>query len=547
MSGASPLLLANAEFGRRAFALGMGAAFTLAAIPARAAGGLRTFHDVRDYGARGDGKAIDSKAINKAIEAASRAGGGTVVVPPGRYLCFSIRLKDDITLVLSAGSTLIAADPDTYGLHYDLPEAAFEEQFTDFGVYHNHTSLIYGDGVSNVAIIGKGLIHGLGLEREGPGPRWHGMPGYRSPASMGLTPEQARLTDPKERAQQGRGNKAVAFKQSRNVLLRDFTILQGGHFAVYLLGCSNATVDNLTVDTDRDGIDLDCCRGVRVTNCVVNAHKDDAICLKSSYALNRRIVCEDIVVSGCKTSGYALGSLLDGTYAKSDYLSTDKFGVLGRIKLGTDSVGGFRNVLVNDCVCENSRGLQLGAIDGGTLEDVTFSNITMRNPVNHPLFVRLSARQRAPDGAPVGTVRRVRFADIEVSGADGRYPCGIVGIPDKAIDDVSFQGVHVTCSGGGTAEDAARVPPERRDSSLEPSFMGTLPAFGLYVRHARNIAARDVTFSTERPDARPAVLLDDVAGAQIDGLRSNADKAEAVRALASRDIAVGAVVKLVGG
>ncbi|ATY34695.1 glycoside hydrolase [Sphingomonas psychrotolerans] len=534
-------MLANAEFGRRAVTLGLGAAFATAALPVRASGALRSFHDVRDYGAKGDGRAIDSAAINRAIAAAARAGGGTVIVPPGRYLCFSIRLKDNITLVLSAGSVIVAADPDTHGRHYDLPEGAFEEQFTDFGVYHNHTSLIYGDGVNNVAIIGKGLIHGLGLEREGPGPRWHGMPGFRLPQSLGLTPEQARLTDPAEREQQGRGNKAVAFKESRNVLLRDFTVLQGGHFAVYVLGCSNVTIDNLTVDTDRDGIDIDCCRNVRVANCIVNAHKDDAICLKSSYALNRRIVCEDLTVIGCKTSGYALGAMFDGSYRKSDYVSTDKVGVLGRIKLGTDSVGGFRNVLVTDCTCENSRGLQMGAIDGGTLEDVTFSNITMRNIVNHPLFVRLSARQRAPEGAPVATVRRVRFSDINVSGADGRYPCGVVGIEDKAIEDVTLTNVHVRCSGGGTPEDAARIPPERRNSSLEPSFMGTLPAFGLYVRHARGVAAKDVSFTTDQPDARPAIVLDDVAGAQIHGVRASAPAALAVKATGSSDVQIGSV------
>jgi polygalacturonase len=470
-----------------------------------------------------------------------------VVVPPGRYLCFSIRLKDDIALVLSAGSVLIAADPDVHGAHYDLPEGALEEQFNDFGVVHQHPSLIYGDGVRNVAIIGKGLIHGLGLDREGPGPRWHGAKGWQSPGSLGLTPEAARLADPREQAQQGRGHKAIGLRECRNVVLRDFSILQGGHFALYMLGCSNVTADNLTIDTDRDGIDVDCCRNVRVSNCIVNAPKDDAIVLKSSYGLGRTIMCEDVTVIGCKTSGYLLGTVLDGTYQKSPYLSPDKLGVLGRIKLGTDSIGGFRNILITDCACENSRGLQLGAIDGGTLEDVVFSNITMRNVVNHPLFVRLSARQRAPEGAGVGTVRRVRFSDINVSGADWRFPCGIVGIPDKAIEDVTLSNVHVASGGGGTAEDAALVPPERRNSSLEPSFMGTLPAFGLYVRHARNIAARDVTFTVERPDARPAIVLDDVLGAQVDGLRSPAERAGAIRSPNSREVVTGAVVKMAAG
>ncbi|MFD1789732.1 glycoside hydrolase family 28 protein [Sphingomonas floccifaciens] len=532
------------DVGRRELLGGLGAAAGLATLPAWAARDPRGWHDVRTYGARGDGRAIDSGAFNRAIEAAARGGGGTVVVPPGRYLCFSIRLKDNITLMLSPGSVIVAADPDTHGRHYDLPEGEFVEQLTDFGVVHTRPSLIYGIGVSNVAIVGKGLIHGLGLEREGPGPRWRGVPGWRSAESQGLTLEQARLADPAEREQQGRGNKAVAFKESRNILLRDFTVLQGGHFAVYLLGCGNATVENLTVDTDRDGIDIDCCRGVRITDCTVNAHKDDAICLKSSYALNRRIVCEDVIVSGCKTSGYALGSVVDGTYRKSDYLAPDKVGVLGRIKLGTDSVGGFRNILVTDCICENSRGLQMGAIDGGTLENVRFANITMRDVVNHPIFVRLSARQRAPEGAPVATVRGVRFSDIDVSGADGRYPCGIVGIDGGAIADVTLANVSVRSSGGGTAEDAARVVPERRNSSLEPSFMGVLPAYGLYVRHARGVVLDEVTFATERADARPAVVLDDVAGASVEGLRVSGPAKDAVRTVASRDVRVGGITAI---
>src|SRR3546814_13327364 len=130
-------------------------------------------------------------------------------------------------------------------------------------------------------------------------------------------------------------------------------------------------------------------------------------------------MCEDVTIIGCKTSGYALGTMLDGTYQLSDYRAPDDVGVLGRIKLGTDSVGGFRNILVTGCTCENSRGLQMGAIDGGTLEDVTFSDITMRNIVNHPIFVRLSVRNRATPDAGVAPVRRWRFAHYTST----REPC----------------------------------------------------------------------------------------------------------------------------
>ncbi|MFT4074417.1 MAG: glycosyl hydrolase family 28-related protein [Asticcacaulis sp.] len=521
---------------RRMMALGTVASLAGAPSLVRAAS-LRGFYEVRDFGARGDGKTIDSGAINKAIEAAARGGGGTVVVSPGDYKCFSIRLKDNITLMLSAGATIIAANPDVDGAHYDLPEGVFEEQLASHAQSHYRNSLIYGIGLSNIAIIGTGRIHGLGLDRENPEPRWHGIPGWVSPKDQGLDPQTARLKDPEERRYEGRAGKSIGLKECHNVVLRDFSILQGGHFSVYALGCSNMTIDGLMIDTDRDGIDIDCCRDVRVSNCIVNAPKDDAIVLKSSGALNRSVICEEVSVVNCKTSGYLLGTLLDGTYVKSPYLSPDKVGVIGRIKLGTDSVGGFRNILISDCICENSRGLQLGAIDGGILEDVTFSNISLRDPVNHPFFLRLSVRNRAPVGAGVSQVRRVRFSDITVSGALGAFPCGIVGVEDGIIEDVSLDNVHVVNSGGGTAEDAARIPPERRNSSLEPSFMGVFPAHGLYVRHARNLTIRNSSFEVTAPDARPALYFDDVSGATVSGL-SAPNPGQAVKSVNSRDIIV---------
>ncbi len=536
------MLVENAAFSRRTALLGVGAAMAASAVPVRATGSLTGFHNVRDYGAKGDGKAVDSPAFNKAIAAASRKGGGMIVVPPGRYLCFSIRLQSHITLVLMPGSVLEAADPTKHKGQYDLPEGVFEEQLVDYGLAHFHNSLIYGDGVSDIAIIGHGLIHGLGLDREGPPQGWHGIPGWKSPKERGLSADAARRANPEEMKYEGRGNKAIGLTRCRNVLLKDFSILQGGHFACYVIGCSNVRIDGLTVDTDRDGIDIDCSRDVRVINCTVNAPKDDAIVLKSSYGLQEPRFCEDVQVIGCKTSGYLLGSVLDGTYKPSPYVSTDKVGVLGRIKLGTDSIAGFRNVLIADCICENSRGLQLGAIDGGVLEDVTFRDITLRNPVNHPIFLRLSARNRAPQGAGVAKVRRVRFSDIQVSGARMEYPCGVVGIPDGIIEDVSFRGIDISSAGGGTAEDAARVVPERRNSSLEPSFMGTLPAHGLYARHVRNLSITDARFAVAAPDARPAIVLENVNGATIGGLASSKPRHAAIRASAdTRNLSVGTV------
>ena len=532
-----PMDLTRRTFAASVATMMVAPAAARAAIHTRPADGV---YNVRSYGARGDGRTVDSPAINAAIVDASRAGGGTVLVPPGHYISFSIRLLDNVTLLLARGCVLEAADPATHKGGYDLSESNFVEQFQDFGITQFHCSLIYADGATNIAIGGQGLIHGKGLLHEDTAARWHGVPGYRSPAEQGMTPRQARLSNPKEAALEGQGIRAVGIKNCRNVRLSDFTVLQGGHFSVHLLGVTNAVLDGLTVDTNRDGIDVDCCRDVIVSNCVVNAPMDDAIVLKSSYALDRKQLCENITVTGCRTSGYDMGTLLDGTFQ-----TKTRWGrIIGRIKMGTESNGGFRNILITNCRCDHSRGILIGVIDGGVMEDVIVSNINLHQPLNHPLFVRQAARLRAPQGTQVGACRRIAFSDVMASDVDARFACGVAGIVDGWIDDVSFDNIHVASAGGGTAADAALVPPERRESSLEVNFLGTMPAFGFWARYARNLRLSNMTFDLAQPDARPAIALDKVHGTIIDGMRADTDAATAVRLTACEDVTTTGVSRL---
>ncbi|ROT96920.1 glycoside hydrolase [Altererythrobacter sp. FM1] len=522
----------------RRSAIGLMAA--LAACPAAAARAMATgvVEDIRNHGARGNGYVIDSGAINAAIAAAAKRGGGVVSVPPGRYLSFSIRLLDNVTLALSEGAVIEAADPSAYGQNYDPPENYLEQQFQDFGITHVHNSLIYADGAANIAIVGRGLIYGAGLDRAGPGDHWWKRDSWQSAKALGISPKELMLRNKHEADQVGRANKTIGLMNCTGVQLQDFTILQGGHFGIIAHGCTNMAIDGVVVDTDRDGIDIDCCRDVRVTNCTVNAPKDDAIVLKSSYALGRAVICEDIQIRGCKTSGYQMGSLLDGTYRKSGYGSPDGIGVLGRIKLGTETTGGFRNIQISDCICTNSRGILMGIVDGGIMEDVTVSGVTIRDPVNHPLFVHHGARMRAPKGSPVQGIRRVRFEDCQISGADARYPCGVEGIADSPVEDVTFAGITMSARGGGTPEDAAREPEYRRETSLEVSYLKTLPAQGVWARHARRLIVQDCRFTTENTDARPAVALRHVEGAIIRNVLSSAAGKEAVSRKDSRNITV---------
>ena len=180
-------------------------------LAAPAASGTGEFN-VLAFGATGDGKTLDTPAINKAIEAASAAGGGTVNFPAGNYLSYSIHLKSRVTLHLQQGATIVAADPAADGGGgYDPAEPNTWDMFQDFGHSHFRNSLIWGEEIENIGITGEGRIWGRGLTRG---------PGAQTP---------------------GVGNKSISLKNCHNVLLRDFEMLHAGHFALLATGVLQAT------------------------------------------------------------------------------------------------------------------------------------------------------------------------------------------------------------------------------------------------------------------------------------------------------------------
>ena len=482
-----------------------------------ATGGAKAF-DARAYGARGDGRTLDTPAVNRAIDAAAAAGGGTVLFPAGVYLCFSIRLKSNITLYLDQGATILAADPKEAKGGYDLPEPNEWDMYQDFGHSHWQNSLIWGIGLENVAILGPGRIDGKGLTRRSPRPR-RPLQAGDTPASLGGG-QAARVLSPLGESDDpgvmnGLGNKAISLKLCRNVLLRDFSVLNGGHFMLLATGVDNLTIDNLKVDTNRDGFDIDACRNVRIANCSVNSPNDDAIVLKSSFALGFARATENVTINNCLVSGYEIGSLLNGAYKRIDTPAPDREGPTGRVKFGTESNGGFKNITISNVVFDNCRGLALETVDGGPLEDVTINNITMRDIKNSPIFLRLGSRLRGPAGAAAGALRRINISDIVVYNADPRFASLISGIPGHNIEDVKLSNIRIFYRGGGTKEQAALTPPEKETNYPEPSMFGEIPAYGFYIRHVKGIEFNNVEVSYMKDEARPAFVLNDVSGADF--------------------------------
>jgi polygalacturonase len=443
-------------------------------------------YDVKKYGATGDGKTLDTKAIEKAIDAASAAGGGTVWFPAGNYLSVTIHLKSNIALYIDQGATIVAATTSET-VKYDLPEKSDNELYQDFGHSHFRNSLIVGENLHDIAIMGPGRIHGKG----------------------GLIRE-----DQKEK-NDGYANKAVSLKLCRNVILKDFSVFYGGWFAFLLTAVDNATIDNIKMDTNRDGIDLVSSKNVRISNCSINAPGDDAIVIKSDFALNYPRATENITITNCQVSGYNEGTFFDGTYQKNGRANPS-----GRIKLGTESNGGFKNITITNCIFDHCRGLALETVDGAVLEDITISNLTMRDITNAPIFIRLGARMRAPKDFPYSQLHRVIISNVIASDVTGEQAAIISGIPGHDIEDLTLSNIHIYFKGGGTKAQGDREVPALIDSYPDPNRWGITPAYGFFIRNVKDLKMNDIEVSYAKEDLRPAFILDHVDGVDLQHVRA---------------------------
>lgn len=458
---------------------------------------VSTNFNVRDFGAKGDGKTHDTNPINTAIAAAAAIGGGTVHLPPGRYLCHSIHLKSHVRLQLTAGTIILAADPPQVSSDegYDIPESNQPGGgYQDFGHSHWHNSLIWGEALENVSIYGPGLIWGKGLSRgEFQGPIAE-IPGV--------------------------ANKAIALKNCRDVILRDFSILHGGHLGILTTGVDNLTIDNVIIDTNRAGIDMDCCRNARVSNCSINAPWDDALCLKSSLALGFARTAEMITIRDCMVSGsFEEGSVLDGTFRR--FPRDADIDRNGRIKLGTESNGGFKNIAITNCVFDGCFGLAVLSVDGAVIEDLSIANLTMRDTVASPIFIRLGSRMRGPAGVPVGAIRRVNISNIVSSSTSSLIGSIITGIPGHKIESLSLSNILIQHSGAGTKIDAARALEEKERDYPEMDMFGNTPAHGFFLRHVEDIEINNLKVISSANDARPCFVLNDVERADFFDIKTD--------------------------
>jgi polygalacturonase len=427
--------------------------------------------DIRQYGAVSDGKTLCTAAIQKAVDHCAAAGGGTVYFPPGVWLSGTIELRSHVTLRLDAGCRLLGSAKAA-----DYPE--WVPNIRSYSKTYVRQSLIRGENLEDVAICGRGTIDGQGGKF-----RWKG---YKN------RPFLIRLVN------------------CRRVLVENVALSNSAMWMQQYLACEGVTLRGITVFNhstyNNDGIDLDSCRGAIVSDCKIDSD-DDGICLKSTGERP----CENVAITNCVVSSHC-----------------------NAIKMGTESEGGFRNITISNCAVSSPAttkaingadrgqgGLSLELVDGGALENVAVSNLAI-DGVTVPIFLRLGNRGRPIDERSpkpgVGTFRNVVLGNIVATRA-GKIGCSITGIPGHPIENVQLSNIQIAFDGGGTPREAAAIVPEREAHYPEGTMFGTLPAYGFYCRHVTGLKLRDVSLRTERPDARPAVVCDDVKDVVLDDVR----------------------------
>ncbi len=355
----------------------------------------QTYYTITDFGASADASPVrNTLAVNRAIQTAA-AEGGTVLIPEGTYSVYTILLASNVNLYLEDGAVLAAAKTDirhSYqkqngeGGNYEEPEANTYVGIQDHGHTYFANSLVYGADLENIMIYGKGLFTGGHF----------GENGILEYVLQGGDPAEPDSREAKGHQGEWFGNKGIALVRCKNVVLADFSVTIGGHFAIIAEGCENLYAEHLLVDTTRDAFDIDCCRNVTVRHTVCNSLTDDALCLKASFGAGIFKPLENVLIEDCTVSGYDAGSVYAGAYTRDKLIALDRCGPTGRIKFGTESTCGYHRVTIRRVNFDRSRGFCLEAVDCSSLTDVIFESCSFDNVSSSPIFIRAGDRGRFP-------------------------------------------------------------------------------------------------------------------------------------------------------
>ena len=461
---------------------------------------------VADFGAKPDGVTLNSARIQAAIDFASANGGGRVVFTPGNWVTGTIYVKDNVTLHLERGATLLGSTNP-----WDYVKDP----------YVGWTSMIFSIKQKNVGITGGGTIDGRGFTTA------NHMVEY---IHRGLFEDPMKLDRPNETNRP----ENIYFRECDGVTIKDVFLKDPGSWNQTYDQCHNVYVEGITVDSksywNNDGIDIVDCEDVVIRNCYIDA-ADDVFCFKShSY----EHMCKNVLLENCVGRSSANG-----------------------IKFGTVSKGGFKNFTIrNMTIFDTYRSaVTFAAVDGAEIENITVDGLRSLHTGN-VIFLRIgerwnkitsmglsdkdreNIRRKEPYMRNI-TIKNV-YAEVPLDKPDAGYnyegpiedlprnisPCIIAGIPGYKIENVVMENIEIVYPGGGNPRYAYRgTTPEDLDGidemiSWYPEFSQwkELPAWGFYLRHATGVTLRNFTFHAQKPDYRPAIVTDDVEGLKLENV-----------------------------
>lgn len=437
--------------------------------------------NVKDFGAAGDGVTLDTEAVRKAVAECS-AKGGTVLFPAGKYLIGSVKLESNVEIYVQQGALILGSTNIN-----DYEE--YTPQLKSYNDYFLKHSIFYAEKAENISIRGEGTIDGQGSAYI--------------------------ITTNKKPDRYKNRPFVIRFVECKNVKIENVTLRNSAMWMQQYLACENLFIKGIKVynhaNKNNDMIDIDGCRNVVMSDCIGDTD-DDALTLKSTSGR----ITENVTITNCVLSSHC-----------------------NAIKMGTESTGGFRNITISNIVVKPSdsptkiyghhaglSGITLGIVDGGILEGVTISNIRIDGP-QVPIYMRLGNRGRKyHDNASqpgVGIFKDVNISDVIATNIKSNIGSSITGIPGYYVENISLNNIKIEYPGGGTKEDAEKILEELEDHYPESTKWGTLPAYGFYVRHAKNITFNNVELTYKDKDVRPAVVFDDVRNINLYNLRAKAD------------------------
>jgi polygalacturonase len=453
-------------------------------------------YNVQDFGAVGDGKTINTKAIQSAIDQCSKTGG-RVVIPIGSFLSGTLHLKSGIEIHIEEGGVLKGSP---FFKDYPVNTVGYKNAFTHSfnGKISTSRAFIFAEGVHDISLTGKGSVNG-----NGDSPEFN-------------------LGNDGESPQSRQRPCMLLIINCRNVKVYDLFLTNSAYWTENYIGCDGLHLKGLKIfnhtNYNQDGIDIDS-RNVLIENCEIDVD-DDGICFKNH---ERKNIVENVVVSNCKIASNC-----------------------SAIKFGTMSIGGLKNVSISDCSISKASvdhirhwqqslkfieepvtvlaGIAIESVDGAIVDKVTISDITMKD-VQTPIFIVLGNRSRRPVGDSSyrpGQIKNVLIKNVTAT-SHSKMASSITGYPGNYIENVTLENVVLDNMGKGTEEEATVSLPENERAYPENRMYGQVyPCSGLYVRHAKGIRLNQIELSVRNEDYRPEIVLEDVKGIKIMGIKTEA-------------------------